>query len=1067
MDSTWTLDLLSNRGLDQSILLTVLVGLWIMLAFSEVLGWVFIGVVVPGYLASVMVIAPTSAAAILCEAIVTLVLARSLAVSLAKTGVWTQFFGRDRFFLIVLVSVWVRQISQSFALPALEGFLRAHGYPSLTLTEDFSSIGLVLVPLTANMFWRLNLARGLLHFGTLVGLTYVILRWVLLPYTNLSDASLVLLYEDSAIDFMSNAKSYIVLLVSAYIASLANLKYGWDFGGILIAALLSLLWWTPVKLALTLLEAIILYGATLALLKLPYIRTLNLEGARKISVVFSYAFGLKCLIGITIGDSFPGLKVTDLFAFGYLMSSILVVRMMIVGSARQVLLPVALTSAVGFCLSSLVGLGIATLSTELFASPADRVPAKVVSARALATPQGVLGYASSKKSQPRRWHQGDRSQELEQQNLFWHQLARHLSSSFASFRWERALSHTRLYHGVLYSDSSQAPIHLIHPGENDEGNPYDGPIVLVREQGQGPVMAVQWPERELGLAQAAWIECLRSDCSALVLIGEHGKQVERKLKPKLGPEERQLLRALRGTRPLWHVVFADDLPAGTKALHLDSSYAEAHAFLRDDLEYHWNPAPETGSLQALRGDRVLRISGADRYKQIASHWDLSPKRLTDSGLYAYLDRLRRRSPKPSTLPQSSSEAGITSFSATELRILEQRIVGPLLQISQSPDPNPEQLAAIAFWSRPLGIHVNWLPSCAQVGCFILTVDDPLQGLVWALAHHPKNQDDIEVPRPQRETGTLGLGLALFQAQALRSLLVHTGDWRYDPTFNGQIHSAYHAIHQALDTHSQDSVALILRGLQSAPNSSETQSPSKKDPVLIGLGYPLLNGETPDSHSSHWYQEHGPLAFLGPLLWSDASLEHYRYSGAQIPQVRYSRVLGKKQPMVAWLSSKSRGPYAYKSATHWRELGRALDGKQELDVIDEKSFLIPSQDSFSECPASSPRSLKVALQWNQLLDQAEQIAQYRHAFELFDLLAKVRRFVGSNIALVRGARSGTVYLAIEWKHHRFIYRGLVTLGDANALRSTIYQGGWGHFSPWPSLAMTQLKRHRTLVSVHCR
>lgn len=1076
MDTTWTLDLLSTRGLDQSILLTVLLGLWIMLAFSEILGWVFIGVVVPGYLASVMVIAPTSACAILCEAILTLVLARTLAVTVAKTGVWTQFFGRDRFFLIVLISIWVRQLSQSVVLPSLERFFRGHGYPSLTLSEDFSSIGLVLVPLTANMFWRLNLARGLVHCGTLVGLTYLLLRWVLLPYTNLTDASLVLLYEDSAIDFMSNAKSYIVLLVSAYLASLANLKYGWDFGGILIAALLSLLWWTPIKLALTLLEAMLLYGATLILLKLPVIRSLNLEGSRKISIVFTYSFCLKCLIAMLIGDSFPGLKVTDLFAFGYLMSSILVVRMMVVGSARRVMLPVVLTSALGFVVSSLLGLWIAQVSGRLFDPQAARVPTRIVSQRALRTPQGVLAYASSKRSQARNWHARDKAQELDAQQHFWTSLSHHLGDAHSEFKWEKAISPTRLHHRALVGEPEQRPTHLVHPGEDREGNPYDGPIAMVREGSQGPVMVVQWPERSPGLAQAAWIECQHIDCSALLLIGEHAKQVERDLSPTLTAHELQTLDTLRQVRPIWHVVFAKDLSAGQKNLHLDSSYAQAYAFLRDDLVYQWNEAPEAQTLLADSRDRVLRISDADRFKQIATHWDLSPKTLSHSGLYAYLEARREASTLHSTRASFSSPEPLTSFSATELRILEQKIVGPLLTISQQPEPDPDQIAAITFWSQPLGVRVNWLPACGSVGCFVLTVDDPLQSLVWALTHHPNNQDDIEIPRPQRETGTLGLGLALFQAHQLRSLLVHTGDWRFDPTFMGHTHSAYHAIHQALDRHSHDSVAIILRGLQSNPSAQEFAEPTQKDPVLLGLGYPQQKQPNQAKQRSPWYFDDGPLGFLGPIQWSDASLAHYRYSGAQIPQVRYSRILGKKQSLVAWLSGKTRSPYTHRSAAHWRDLAQALEAnnahqpfltdEHKLPVIDEQDFLNPKQQDQQSCGQATKTSNLDWKTWNQILDQAEQLAQFRHSHDLFTLQDRLTQTKGSSTAIVRGARSGTVFLAVTWKAKRRVYRALVTLGEASPKRTTIAQADRGFLGPWPSLAMAQLQRHRTLVSQHC-
>jgi hypothetical protein len=99
--------------------LAVLLGVWVTLLFTETLGWVFVGLVVPGYLASVLVVQPTTAAVIVAEALVTYWLARGLAYGLAPTRVWQPFFGRDRFFLIVVASVLVRQHDQLWLLPAL------------------------------------------------------------------------------------------------------------------------------------------------------------------------------------------------------------------------------------------------------------------------------------------------------------------------------------------------------------------------------------------------------------------------------------------------------------------------------------------------------------------------------------------------------------------------------------------------------------------------------------------------------------------------------------------------------------------------------------------------------------------------------------------------------------------------------------------------------------------------------------------------------------------------------------------------------------------------------------
>lgn len=1073
MDPTWTFDLLSTRGLDQSILLTVLIGLGVMLFFSETLGWVFIGVVVPGYLASVMVIAPTSAAAILCEAIVTLVLARTLAVTLAKTGVWTQFFGRDRFFLIVLISVWVRQFNQSLVLPALEQFLRAHGYPSLTLTEDFSSIGLVLIPLTANMFWRLNLARGLLHFGTIVGLTYVLLKWVLLPYTNLTDASLVLLYEDSAIDFMSNAKSYIVLLVSAYLASVVNLKYGWDFGGILIAALLSLLWWTPIKLCLTLLEGVALYGATLLLLRLPFIRSLNLEGPRKIAVVFSYSFFLKCLIGLVIGDAFPGLKVTDLFAFGYLMSSILTVRIFVVGSVRRVILPVALTSALGFVLSSLASLWLHQFSQAYLPHPSSESPAQLVSTRSLRTPRGVLGYASARRSKTRSYSKASHFHPSANTPL-WKSLAQAMRTRNFSLPsdWQARVHRSTYFGFELDTPSESRPVQLLHPGEDAEGNSYDGPLILLREHATGPSMVVQWAEQEPGLAQAAWLECLQSDCAAVLLFAKSALDHDKDLPATLRSEDLRLLSVLREVRPLWHIVFAPDLGVGEKDLHLDSSVSEAHAFMRDDLRYRWNPAPEITRLRAHNQDRVLRISGQERFQSIAEHWDLGLKTLPHPGLAAYL-----QSQRASVLPDIPDPSSTSHpFSATELRILEQRIVRPLLELNAQPDPDPHMLAALSFWASPLGIKIHWLGHCAEQGCFVLTLRDPQQALVWALAHQPSEQSDVEVPRPSREPGILGLGMALFDAHQLRSLLVHMGDWRYDPTHVGHTHSAYHAIHQGLDHHSdrdEASLSIILRGVRHEAQRGHTQKPL----IRAGLGYPVLTTLERSEKLAHWSSNSGPLSFLGQLHWSDASPEHYRYSGAQIPQVRYSRLLGKKQPIVLWLPPETRNYYLHQSSVYWRDLAMRLDVPPEIDLdtdappklrlIDERNFLQGINAPATRCATPPEQEQRASQMWSQILDRAEFFAKYRHPSDLHTLVSELGNRGESRVSIQRGAHSDTVYLAIEGQFQGYRFRALITLGQAHDGRLIVHDSGTLSSGPWPSLALAQLHRVRSLVSISCK
>ncbi|MCB1807573.1 MAG: hypothetical protein KDJ99_21205, partial [Candidatus Competibacteraceae bacterium] len=91
----------------------------------------------------------------------------------------------------------------------------------------------------ANQFWKPGLARGLLGLGVTVGLTYLIVRYGLMELTNFTISRIGYLYEDLASSVLASPKAYIILLTTAFVASRMNLRYGWDFNGILIPSLLA------------------------------------------------------------------------------------------------------------------------------------------------------------------------------------------------------------------------------------------------------------------------------------------------------------------------------------------------------------------------------------------------------------------------------------------------------------------------------------------------------------------------------------------------------------------------------------------------------------------------------------------------------------------------------------------------------------------------------------------------------------------------------------------------------------------------------------------------------------
>src|SRR5689334_19975254 len=102
------------QGLEGTLVIPILIGVLVMAAFTEVLGWDFAGVVVPGYLASVCLLDPVVATTVTLEAIVTWALALAIDRILTHTRIAYPIFGRDRFYLVLAASVIVRI--------ALEGF---------------------------------------------------------------------------------------------------------------------------------------------------------------------------------------------------------------------------------------------------------------------------------------------------------------------------------------------------------------------------------------------------------------------------------------------------------------------------------------------------------------------------------------------------------------------------------------------------------------------------------------------------------------------------------------------------------------------------------------------------------------------------------------------------------------------------------------------------------------------------------------------------------------------------------------------------------------------------------
>jgi hypothetical protein len=322
----------------------VLLGVLLSWALTEWFGWVFAGLVVPGYLGAVFLLNPRSAVIDCAEAVATYAVARALGEHLPRTGLTSRLFGRERFFLVVLVSIVIRLATEGWLLPRLA--------PHATWAF---SIGLVVVPLAANACWKTGLARGVIQNGLPVLLVYLLLRFLFVPYTNLSLAGFELATENIGASFLTSPKVYILLITGATLAAAANLRYGWDFNGILIPALLALVVLEPVKFCDTFLEVFILLGVTALVIRFSPLARANIEGPRRTVLYFCVDYVLRYLFAFVVGKRLPGSDVVDLMGFGYLLPTLLAVKISQKGHAALVLLPAAVVSLAAFVVGTLFG----------------------------------------------------------------------------------------------------------------------------------------------------------------------------------------------------------------------------------------------------------------------------------------------------------------------------------------------------------------------------------------------------------------------------------------------------------------------------------------------------------------------------------------------------------------------------------------------------------------------------------------------------------------------------------------------------------------------------------------
>lgn len=371
------LPIFPEGGLASSVITTVWVGVFVVCFFNLRFGWVLSGLVVPGYLVPLVILKPLAAGVIVVEAIITYLLVYWFSERLGK-GRWHSVFGRDRFVALVIASIAVRLAMDGWLLPQLADML-GDRLGQFDWRNNLQSLGLVVVSLLANQFWKPGLARGLAAAIVTTAIAWLIVRYGLMEFTNFRISGISYLYEGLASSILASPKAYIILTLTAIIASRMNLRYGWDFSGVLIPALIALQWYQPAKILTSFLEAGVIYGAAVLLLRTPWLANTTIEGARKILLFFNIAFAYKMLLGYAVVFLAIDIKTTDLFGFGYLLSTLIAIKAhdkkifpRLMRSTLQVSFVGAVTgNIVGFALSAAVP-GVTQSINDLTSATAER-----------------------------------------------------------------------------------------------------------------------------------------------------------------------------------------------------------------------------------------------------------------------------------------------------------------------------------------------------------------------------------------------------------------------------------------------------------------------------------------------------------------------------------------------------------------------------------------------------------------------------------------------------------------------------------------------------------------------
>ncbi|MCA8922259.1 MAG: hypothetical protein KDD82_10650 [Planctomycetes bacterium] len=867
--------LLPENGLDQSLLFPIFLGLLVTNFFVERYGWIYSGLVVPGYLAPIVYVHPAAAVAIVVEAS-----GAHLLVKAFHRWAWgslavTPPFGRDRFLLIILASLAVRLTLEELLLPlALPYF--AGELVGASAVRSYGAVGLVVVPLLANLFWKPGLGKGLVQAGLTTGLTLVILLWVVVPLINFDIAHLDATFEDVALDFSRSAKAEIMIVVGAAVASFLALRYGWDFGGILLPPLLALALLEPIRLAATVCEALGAFAIGKLLHKVPPLNRLTLSGPRLTTYLFTLAVLIKLIVGWLEWGIAPERAFTDVAGFGYIISALLAGKVW-TKKARMSLFPTVILTLLTFVIGSAVAFGAAFFVRVL--APLPHEPGAGVPEHRLELDLAILRSARYAPTTP---------QERRERGI---QLAKGVAVALDALQHGLAIPALTSKLDALevdlarFTSADGSYVALSAPG--------GAATVLLRIDPDGAPLVLLEHDDDPSL-------------SATVAAGVLARQIRPRAIVLAAPGEDPLwgVTQIRRLAPNWPVceVTAGEGPSVDVQGVLPDTFPPLQS-LRESIPSLRVYAP--GRLDApTRAELCRRATGGvvtltvnPAAAEALARRAAPPPEERESYLHAFLHAERERPPQAPPERQEWSVQDLTTLK----RVLLRRVMA---------EGATDRLATAHLIARALDLQLILLREPNQGARYLVVADeDGASGVDGALVlalGQARSDLHVEVPNPHLHANTDQVGVLIFLASGARSLTVagvgnpEAGALPPDVASIRYRRTLFHLadevlLERSLELGVRPPRVLQVRGQRAQPTTAQREA----DGVLLGPDLLLPTVEDDRDLVAPW------LASFSHLGWRIALEDPGEFSGYDLGvtlQARYRRFLTLDDVSGVWIST---------------------------------------------------------------------------------------------------------------------------------------------------------------------